>query len=69
MGERRNVYRILVGKPGGKSPLGRPRHRWEYRIKMYLREIGWGGMDRIELAENRCQWKALVNRIVNFRVP
>jgi hypothetical protein len=49
-GEKRNAYRILVGKPEGKKPLGRPRRRWEGNIKMYLRGIGWGGMDRIVLA-------------------
>jgi hypothetical protein len=53
MGEKRNAYRILVGKPGGKGPLGRPRYRWEDNIKMNLREIEWGGMDWNDLAEDR----------------
>jgi hypothetical protein len=64
-GEKRNAYRILVGKPEGKRPLGRPRHRWEDNIKMVLREIGWGGMDWIDLAEDRDQRRARVN----LRVP
>jgi hypothetical protein len=53
MGERKGVYRILVGKPEGKRSLGRPRHRWEDNIKMYLQELGCGGMERIELAQDR----------------
>jgi hypothetical protein len=53
MGERRGAYRALVGKPEGRRPLGRPRHRWEYNIKMDLREVGWGGMDWINLAQDR----------------
>jgi hypothetical protein len=57
MGEKRNVYRILVGKPEGKRLLGRPQHRWVNNIKMYFREIGWGGMDSINLAEDRKQWE------------
>jgi hypothetical protein len=68
MGEKRNVYRILVGKPEGKRPLGRARRRWEDNIKMDLREIGWGGMDWIELAQDRNQWRALVNMVMNLRV-
>jgi hypothetical protein len=60
-GEKRNAYRILVRKPEGKRPLGRPRRRWEDNIKMGLREIGWGGMDWIDLAQDRDQWRALVN--------
>jgi hypothetical protein len=69
MGENRNAYRILVGKPEGKKPLGRPRRRWVNKIKMDLREIGWDGMDWIDLAQDRDQWKALVNTVMNFRVP
>jgi hypothetical protein len=69
MGEKRNTYRILVGKPEGKRSLGIPRRKWEDNIKMYLREIGWGGMDCIELAPNRDQWKALVNMVMNLWVP
>jgi hypothetical protein len=69
MGEKRNAYRILVGKPEGKRPLRRPRRRWEDNIKMDLREIGWGGMDWIDLAQDRDQWKALVNTVMDLRVP
>jgi hypothetical protein len=68
MGAKRNTYRILVGNPKGKGPLGRPRRRWEDNIKMYLRELGWGGMDWIDLAKDRDQWRALVNTVMNFRV-
>jgi hypothetical protein len=57
-----------VGKPEGKRPIGRPRRRWEYNIKMNLREIGWGGMDWIDLAQDRDQWRALVNTVMNLRV-
>jgi hypothetical protein len=69
MGERRGAYRALVGKPEGRRPLGRPRHRWEDNIKMDLREVGWGGMDWINLAEDRDRWRALVNAVMNLRVP
>jgi hypothetical protein len=69
MGEERNAYRILLGKLEGKRPLGRPRHRWEDNIRMDLREIGWGGMHWIDLAQDRDQWKALVNTVMNLRVP
>ena len=69
MGERRRVYRVLVGKPEGKGPLGRPRRRWEDNIKMDLQELGCGGMDWIELAQGRNRWRALVNAITNLRVP
>jgi hypothetical protein len=69
MGEKRNAYRILVGKPEGKRPLGRTRRRLEDNIRMYVREIGWGGMDLIELAQDRGQWRALVNTVMNLRVP
>jgi hypothetical protein len=67
MGETRNAYRILVGKPEGKRPLGRPRCRWVDNIKMDLGEIGWDGMDSIELAQDRDQWRALVNAVMNLR--
>jgi hypothetical protein len=69
MGEKWNAYRILVGKPEGKRPLGRPRRRWEQNIKMDLREIGWGGMDGTDLAQDWAQWKVLVNTVINHWVP
>jgi len=69
MGEGRGVYRVLVGKPEGKRPLGRPRRRWEDNIKMDLQEVGCGGVDWIELAQNRDRWRALVNAVMNLRVP
>jgi hypothetical protein len=58
-----------VGKPEGRRPLGRPRRRWEDNIKMDLREVGWGGMDSINLAEDRDRWRAVVNAVMNLRVP
>jgi hypothetical protein len=67
MGEKRNTYRILVGKPEGKRPLGRPRCRWVDNTKMDLRKIGWYGMDWIDLAQDRAQWRALVNTVMNLR--
>jgi hypothetical protein len=69
MGEKRDAYRILVGKPEGKRPLGRPRCRWMDNIKTDLRETGWDGMDRIDLAQDKNNWMALVNTVMNFRVP
>jgi len=69
MGERRGVCRILVGKPEGKGPLGRPRRRWEDNIKMDLQEMGCGGMEWIELAQDRDRRWALVNAVINLRVP
>jgi len=69
MGERRGIYRVLVWKPEGKRPLGRSRHRWEDNIKMDLQEMGCGGMDWIELAQDRDRWQALVNAVMNLRVP
>ena len=69
MGERRGAYRVLVGKPGGKRPLGRPRRRWENNIKMDLQEVGCGGMDWIELAQDRDRRRALVHAVMNLGVP
>jgi hypothetical protein len=69
IGEKRNAYRILVGKSEGKRPLGRLRRRWEDNIRMDLREIGWSSVDWIDLAQDRDQWRALVNTIMNLRVP
>jgi hypothetical protein len=69
MGEKRNVYGLLVRKPGGKRPLGRPRRRWIDNIKIDLLEIGLNVMDWIGLAEDRCRWRALVNSVMNLRVP
>ena len=68
MGVRRDVYRVLVGKPEGKRPLGRPRRRWEENIKTDLQEVGCGGMDWIELAQDKDRWRALVNAVMNLRV-
>ena len=67
MGQGRGVYRVLVGKPEGKRPLGRPRRRWEDNIKMDLQEGGCG--DWMELAQDRDRWRALVSTVMNFRVP
>jgi hypothetical protein len=69
MEEKRNVYRLLVGKPQGKRPLGRPRHRWMDSIKMELLEIGLSVVDWIGLAQDRCRWRALVKLVMNLRVP
>jgi len=69
MGERRGVYRVLVGKPERKRPLGKPRHSWEDNIKMDLQEVGCGGMDWIELAQDRDRWRDLVSSVMNLRVP
>jgi hypothetical protein len=63
-GEGRGVYRVLVGKPEGKRPLERPRHSWEDNIKLDLQEVGFGGMDWIELAQDRDKWRALVNAVM-----
>jgi len=68
-GEGRGVYRVLVGKPRGKRPLGRPRRRWEDNIRMYLREVGCGCVDWVELAQDRDRWRALVGAVRNLRVP
>jgi hypothetical protein len=68
-GKKRNSYRILVGKPEGKRPLGRPRCRWVDNIKMDHREIGWGNMNWIDLAKGRDQWRVLMHTVINLRVP
>ena len=69
IGERRGAYRGLVGKPEGKRPLVKPRRRWENNIKVDLQEVGCGGMDWIELAQDRDRWRAPVNAVMNLRVP
>jgi hypothetical protein len=69
MGEKMNAYRILMGNLEGKRALGRPRHRWVDNIKMDLREIGWDGMDWIDLAKDRDQWRALVRAVMNLQFP
>ena len=69
MGERRGVYRVLVGKPEGKRPLGRSRRRWEDNIKMDPQEVGGGIGDWMELAQDRNRWRTLVSRVRNIRVP
>jgi hypothetical protein len=69
MREKRNAYRLLVGKPEGKKPQGRPRRRWVDNIKMDVLGIGWGGMDWIGLVQDRDKWRALVNAVMNLRVP
>jgi hypothetical protein len=68
MGEKRNAYRLLVGKPEGKRPLGRLRRRWVDNIRMDLGEVEWGGVDWIDLAQDRNRWRALVNSVLNLRV-
>jgi hypothetical protein len=68
MWEKRNAYRILVGKPEGKRPVGKPRRRWVDSIKMDLRVIGWNGVDWIDMVQDRDQWRALVNTVLNPRV-
>jgi hypothetical protein len=69
MGEKRNTYRLLVGKPEGKRPLGRPRYKWVNNIKMDLEEVGWGNVDWIDMAKDRNRWRALVISVLNLRVP
>ena len=69
IGQRRGLDRVLVGKPEGKTPLGRPRRRWEDNIKMDLQEVGFGGMDWIELAQDRDRWRALVTAVMNLLFP
>jgi hypothetical protein len=69
MGEKRNAYRILVGKPEGKRQLGRPKRRWVDNIKMDLREIGWDRVDWMDMAQDRAQWRALLDTVLNLGVP
>ena len=69
MGEKSGVYRVVVGKPDGKKPLGRSRHRWEENIKLNLQEVGCEGMDWIEVAQDRDRWRTVVNAVMNLRVP
>jgi hypothetical protein len=69
MGEKSRAYRILVGRPEGRRPLGRPRRRWEDNIKMDLQDVGWLGMNWIELAQDRDRWRALVTAVMNLWVP
>jgi hypothetical protein len=69
MGEKRNAYRLLVGKPEGKRPLGRPRHRWVDNIRMDLGEVGLGDVNWIDFSQDRNGWRALVNSVLNLWVP
>jgi hypothetical protein len=69
MGEKRNAYRLLVGKPEEKRPIGRPRRRWVDNIRMDLEEVGWGDVDWIGLAQDKNRWRAVVNSVLNLRVP
>jgi hypothetical protein len=69
MGEKRGAFRILVGRSEGRRPLGRPRRRWEDNITMDLKDVGWGNMNWIELAQDRDRWRVLVNAVMNLWVP
>ena len=69
MGARKSVYRVFVGKPEGKKPLGRPRRRWEDNIKVGLQEVGYGVMDWIHVSQDRDMWRALVNSVMKLRIP
>jgi hypothetical protein len=69
IGEKNNAYRILVGEPGGKGPLGIPRRKWVDKIKIHLREIGWDGVHWIDMAQDRDHWRAFVNTVLKLRVP
>jgi hypothetical protein len=68
-GDKRNAYRLLLGKPEGRRPLGKPKRRWLYTIRMDLVEVGWGDVDWIGLAQDSGMWKVLVNSVLNLRVP
>jgi hypothetical protein len=68
MGEERNVYKVLVGKPEGKIPLGRPRRRWENGIRLDIKEIGWGSVEWIHFAQDDDRWRTLVNTVMNLRI-
>jgi hypothetical protein len=65
----RNAYKLFIGQPEGKRPLGRPRRRWEYNIRMNIRQVAWEGVDWIHLAQGTDQWRTLVNRVTNIGVP
>jgi len=69
MGEEKGAYRVMVGKPEGKRPLGKPRHRWADNIRMDIQEVGCGCMDWIGLAQDRDRWRRLVSAVMNLRVP
>jgi hypothetical protein len=69
MGDRGGAYRVLVGKYETKRPLGRPTYRWENKIKMDLQEVGWGGRDWIDLAQDRNRWRTVMNVVMNLQVP
>jgi hypothetical protein len=69
MGEGRSAYRVLMGRPEGRRPLGRPRRRWEDNIKMDLQEVGWDGMAWIDMTQDKERWRALVSAVMNLRVP
>jgi hypothetical protein len=69
MGEKRNAYRLLVGKPEGRRPLRRPRYRWLHNIRMDLVEVGWGDVDWIGLAQDRDRWRAVVDSVLNLGIP
>jgi len=69
MEDRRGAYRVLMWRPDGRGPLGRPRCRWEENLKIDIQKVGWGGMDWLALAQDRDRWRALVNAVINLRVP